>query len=87
MALFGAPRMQRLLRYCARPLFASERLTWVKPGQRLVFPFPNPGPTRWTDVLYLTPFEWLDRLAMLMPPPRRHRYHGLLAPMPRCAWR
>jgi len=25
MVLLGAPRMQRLLRYCARPLFASER--------------------------------------------------------------
>jgi len=28
MALFGAPRMQRLLHYCARPIFAGERLTW-----------------------------------------------------------
>ncbi|MBA2592397.1 MAG: transposase [Gammaproteobacteria bacterium] len=41
------------------------------------------------SLLYLTPLEWLDRLAVLIPPPRRHRhrYHGLLAPMPRCAWR
>jgi hypothetical protein len=30
----------------------------------------------------LTPFEFLDRLAALIPPPRRHRhrYHGVFAP-------
>ena len=30
----------------------------------------------------LTPFELLDRLAVLIPPPRlhRHMYHGVLAP-------
>ncbi len=33
-------------------------------------------------VLYLTPLEFLDRLAALIPPPRkhRHRYHGVLSP-------
>ncbi|RLS44064.1 MAG: hypothetical protein DWH83_03330 [Planctomycetota bacterium] len=33
-------------------------------------------------VVDLTPFEFLDRLADLVPPPRkhRHRYHGVLAP-------
>ena len=33
-------------------------------------------------VLYLTPLEFLDKLAVLIPPPRkhRHRYHGVLAP-------
>jgi hypothetical protein len=33
-------------------------------------------------VLYLTPFEWLDRVAVLIPPPRRHRhrYHRVLVP-------
>jgi hypothetical protein len=30
----------------------------------------------------LSPFEFLDRLADLVPPPRkhRHRYHGVFAP-------
>ena len=30
----------------------------------------------------LSPFEFLDRLAALIPPPRkhRHRYHGVFAP-------
>jgi len=35
-----------------------------------------------TGVVELTPFEFLDRLADLVPPPRkqRHRYHGVFAP-------
>jgi hypothetical protein len=28
--------LERLLRYCARLIFASERLEWVTPGQRLL---------------------------------------------------
>ena len=33
-------------------------------------------------MLYLTPLAFLERLAALVPPPRkhRHRYHGALAP-------
>jgi hypothetical protein len=33
-------------------------------------------------VVELSPFEFLDRLAALVPPPRkhRHRYHGVFAP-------
>ncbi len=33
-------------------------------------------------LLRLTPAEFLDRIALLIPPPRRHRhrYHGVLAP-------
>jgi hypothetical protein len=33
-------------------------------------------------VVELAPFEFLDRLADLVPPPRkhRHRYHGVFAP-------
>jgi len=33
-------------------------------------------------LLRLTPEEFLDRIAILIPPPRRHRhrYHGVLAP-------
>jgi hypothetical protein len=34
-----------------------------------------------SGVIELTPFEFLDRLAALIPPPRRHRhrYHGVFA--------
>jgi hypothetical protein len=41
------------------------------------------GPRRGVNgVVELTPFEFLDRLADLVPPPRkhRHRYHGVFAP-------
>ena len=40
-------------------------------------------------VVELSPFEFLDRLADLVPPPRkhRHRYHGVFAPNhPLLAW-
>ena len=35
-----------------------------------------------SGVVDLSPFEFLDRLADLVPPPRkhRHRYHGVFAP-------
>ena len=29
--------LERLLRYCARPVFASERLSWACEGERLVY--------------------------------------------------
>ena len=28
-------RLERLLRYCARPVFASERLSWAREGECL----------------------------------------------------
>jgi len=89
-----------LLRYCARPAFAIDRLS-VVPGtghspERVRYILPRhkrgnwvgPGrsrkPTRpgASGVIELTPFEFLDRLAALIPPPRRHRhrYHGVFAP-------
>jgi hypothetical protein len=73
--------LERLIRYCARPVFASERLDWIEPDQRLIYHLPKPRPDGQT-VLYLTPLEFMDRLAALVPPPRkhRHRYHGVLAP-------
>jgi hypothetical protein len=73
--------LERLLRYCARPVFASERLEWLKPDPRWVYRLPKPRPSGQT-VLYLTPSEFLNPLALLVPPPRkhRHRYHGVLAP-------
>ena len=42
---------------------------------------PKPRPDGQT-ALTLTPLEFLDHLAALIPPPRkhRHRYHGVLAP-------
>jgi hypothetical protein len=73
--------MERLIRYCARPVFAGERPAWLEPFQRLVYRLPKlrlGGQT----ALYLRPLAFLDCIAALVPPPRkhRHRYHGVLAP-------
>ncbi len=72
--------LERLLRYCARPAFARDRLREIDPGH-LVYTSVKPGPGGSRSLL-LTPLELLDRLAALIPPPRqhRHRYYGVLAP-------
>jgi len=72
--------LERLLRYCARPPFALERLEQLAHDQ-LVYRSPKPQPDGRTE-LRLTPVEVIERLAALIPPPRlhRHRYHGVLAP-------
>jgi hypothetical protein len=72
--------LERLLRYCARPPFALERLEQLADDQ-LIYRFPRPQPGGRTE-LRLTPLELIERLAALIPPPRihRHRYHGVLAP-------
>ncbi len=79
--------LERLLRYCARPPFALERLEVASyrelagTGERIVYRLPRPAPDG-TTALSLTPLEFLERLALLIHPPRihRHRYHGVLAP-------
>jgi hypothetical protein len=71
--------LERLIRYCARPLFSGERLEFI--GEKLRYLLPKPTADGQT-VLLLKPSELLDKLAALIPPPRRHRhhYHGVLAP-------
>ena len=77
--------LEWLLRYCARPPFALERLEangyGAPGGERIVYRLPHPAPDG-TTALSLTPLEFLERLALLIHPPRihRHRYHGVLAP-------
>ena len=69
----------------ARPPFALERLEatgyGATAGERIVYRLPHPAPDGSTT-LSLTPLEFLERLALLIAPPRihRHRYHGVLAP-------
>ena len=50
---------------------------WVGPGRGRKSTRPGAN-----GVVELSPFEFLDRLADLVPPPRkhRHRYHGVFAP-------
>ena len=84
--------LEHLLRYCARPPFALERLSvmrgedgratkvryvlprhkaanWVGPGRGRKSTRPGAS-----GVVELSPFEFLDRLADLVPPPRKHRH-------------
>ena len=72
--------LERLLRYCAHPPFALERLEAID-AQRLIYDLSKPQPNGHTKLM-LTPLVLIDRLAALIPPPRghRHRYHGVLAP-------
>ena len=74
------PGLERLLRYCARPVFALERLRQIDP-EHLVYESNKPGLGGSVSLL-LTPLELIERLAALIPPPRRHRhrYYGVLAP-------
>ena len=78
--------LERMLRYCARPAFAMDRLR--KEGAALVYrcskqhsePTSDKRGAR-VDELHLTPLELIDRMAALVPLPRthRHRYFGVLA--------
>ncbi len=72
--------LERLLRYCTRPEFSLERLREINP-EHMVYPSPKPGPGGSVSLI-LMPMELLDRLAALIPPPRRHRhrYAGVLVP-------
>ena len=96
--------LEHLLRYCARPPFAIERLSVTRDASGRATEVRYVLPRRWVTiwaanwvgrgrgrkstrpgangVVELSPFEFLDRLADLVPPPRkhRHRYHGVFAP-------
>jgi hypothetical protein len=92
--------LEHLLRYCARPPFALERLSVIRgPDGRIArirYVLPRHKAANWAGPgrgrkstrpgtnggVELTPFEFLDRLADIVPPPRkhRHRYHGVFAP-------
>jgi hypothetical protein len=70
---------ERLVRYCARPAFALERLSLLPDG-RIAYRVkpPRKGATH----RILEPLDLLARIAALIPPPRHPflRYHGVLAP-------
>jgi hypothetical protein len=73
-------RLERLVRYVARPPLAGDRLEALPDGTlalRLK--------TRWRDGtthILMERRELLERLVPLIPPPRAHqvRYHGILGP-------
>jgi Putative transposase/Transposase zinc-binding domain len=85
MAARRRDQLEKLCRYIVRPPLAVARLTESTGGQ-LLYHFRRP----WRDgstALLLDPLELLERLAALVPPPRRPllAYHGVLAP--RARWR
>ena len=72
-------RLERLLRYAARPALAVERLSKLPDG-RLTYRLKRPWRDGTTDVIF-EPQDFLAKLAALVPPPRVHftRFHGILA--------
>jgi hypothetical protein len=73
-------RLERLCRYVARPPVATERLSRLDDG-RLLYRLKH----RWRDGtthVVFEPYELVEKLAALVPPPRFHlvRYHGILGP-------
>ena len=64
--------LERLLRYCARPPFALERIEQVN-EDRIVYRLPKPQRDGRT-ALSLTPLDLIDHLVALIPPPRLHRH-------------
>ncbi len=72
--------IEQLCRYITRPAISNERLSVNREGNvvlKLKTPWRN-GTTH----LVLTPMEFMQRLAALVPRPRLHliRFHGVLAP-------
>jgi len=72
--------LERLCKYVARPPLAVGRLTQVS-DDLLSFQLKTPWSDGTTAIL-LSPLELVEKIAALVPPPRRHlvRYHGILAP-------
>ena len=69
--------LERLLRYCARPPFAMDRLKQrgadllYRCGKGHAEPLQS---DKYAGELVLTPLELIDRIAQLVPPPRTHRH-------------
>ena len=79
IASWDRKSLERLIRYCARPCFASENLRWNGPWVH--YRLPKPTHTGKTFI-QLDPLEFIERISHFIPYPRRHRrhYHGVFAP-------
>ena len=83
LCAYGAddrPALERRYRYLTRPALANERVQTNAAGQ-VVLKLKTP----WRDGtthLVMSPLEFMQRLAALVPRPRLHliRFHGVLAP-------
>jgi putative transposase len=72
--------LERLCRYITRPAIANERLKRNRAGQ-VVLQLKSPWRDGTTHIV-MSPLEFMQRLAALVPRPRLHliRFHGVLAP-------
>ena len=75
----GTGRLEKLVRYCARPPLSNERLSMQADG-RVLLELKSP----WSDGtthLAFEPLDFLAKLAALIPRPHKNLvlYHGVLA--------
>jgi hypothetical protein len=73
-------KLEHLCRYITRPAIANERLALNRAGQ-VVLTLKTPYRDGTTHIV-MSPLEFMQRLAALVPRPRLHliRFHGVLAP-------
>jgi len=73
-------KLEQLCRYITRPALANERLSINKNGA-VVLQLKTPYKDGTTPIL-MSPLEFMQRLAALVPRPRLNliRFHGVLAP-------
>jgi hypothetical protein len=81
----GVGRLEKLVRYCARPPLANDRLS-LQPDGRVRLELKSPWSDGTTHLAY-DPLDFLAKLAALIPRPRKNLvlYHGVLAA--RSRWR
>ena len=72
--------IEQLCRYITRPAISNERLSINREGN-VILKLKTPWRNGATHIL-LTPMEFMQKLAALIPRPRLHliRFHGVLAP-------
>jgi hypothetical protein len=72
--------LKRLCRYVMRPPFSTERLSQSEAGE-IVYRLKKPRGDGVTHMV-LSPVEFLEKIAGLVPPPKAHlvHYHGVLGP-------
>jgi hypothetical protein len=73
--------LERTLRYMGRPPLSKDRLMMTPDGKHLLLTLKTPW-RNGVEKILLTPFDLLERLFGVIPPPRKNqiRYHGFLAP-------
>ena len=72
--------LERLLRYCSRPALSVARLIYAAKSNLVIYRAEPKGGR--SEILTLTPIEFLRRWGLLMPAPNKNliHYYGALAP-------